>query len=49
MVNTALTVNLCSTFTKEAQKLIELATIIFLFLDDIFIFVYLYEVNKLNV
>ncbi len=27
MVNTALTVNLCSTVTKEARKLIKLATI----------------------
>ncbi len=43
MVNTALTVNLCSTVTKEAQKLIELATIIFLFFGDTFIFVYLYD------
>ncbi len=39
MVNTALTVNLCSTVTKEAQKLIKLSTIIFWFFWDTFIFI----------
>ncbi len=43
MVNTDLTVNLCSTVTKEARKLVELATIIFLFFRDTFIFVYIYD------
>ncbi len=43
MDNTALTVNLYGTVTKEARKLFELATIIFLFFGDTFIFVYLYD------
>ncbi len=43
MVNTALTVYLCSIVTNEARKLIELATIIYLFFADTFILVYLYD------
>ncbi len=43
MVNTALTVNVCSMVTKEAQKFIELTTIIFWFFGDTFIFIYLYD------
>ncbi len=48
MVNIALTVNLCSTVTKEARKLIELATFIFLLFRDIS-YLYTYMINKLNV
>ncbi len=43
MVNTALTVNLYGMVTKETRKLMELATIIFLFFGATFIFVYLYD------
>ncbi len=43
MVNIALTVNLFIMVTKEAQQLIELAIILFLFFKDAFIFVYLYD------
>ncbi len=43
MVNTALTVNLCSTITNEARKLTDLAIINCFFFGDT------YMINKLNV